>query len=317
MADSRNIYSFKSSKSGNEETHYFLTRGRISRNSFFNRSLLVLFCYLILVMLQYFYWKPLVVQPFQNDNTFISNYIIWYKIYHYLIPFFFVLFILIQSAKRVHDINRSAFNLLVPFMNVYYLLLPGTKGKNDFGIDPISERNIKYFDEMGSNKSHSSSKKGFELIKLPLIIFLLASSIYFSFDNVGIGSISSIRNKIPDDINISLNIKNRNQVNIGFVSVSSLDKQINDCLSETFLHRNFKYIQKDDASKLLEGIRENKIDLLLLSKDEAKKLLGVLDQTNSFYVRSISTSATLLLPHNNNKILNDLNDCIAEFINSK
>ncbi len=45
-------------------------------------------------------------------------------------------FLLAQGAKRCHDINKTGFLFLVPFVPIVLLFIPGTKGKNAYGDEP-------------------------------------------------------------------------------------------------------------------------------------------------------------------------------------
>lgn len=302
MASNKNLYNFKSSKTGNVETHYLLTRGRISRSTFLSRLIFVLIIFLFFTLINIFYWK--------SNNT---NYSIWANFYFYILPCFLLLFILIQGAKRIHDINKSAFNVLIPLLNFYYILLPGTNGNNDYGIDSSPQKNIKYFDQVDSfEASTSSNTKRTDLLKFISIIILLIFTFYF-YKNESIKStIRETTEYTLPNINLGLNVKNRDQLNIGFISVSALDKNKNSCLLNVFNNPSIKYIQKDNIEKLVKGMRENRIDLFLLSPDESRRITGKFDRTNTFYIKSISSKAIFILPAENIDIVNDLNNCLTD-----
>jgi uncharacterized membrane protein YhaH (DUF805 family) len=40
------------------------------------------------------------------------------------------------GVRRMHDINRSGWWVLLPFANIYWWCQPGTAGANQFGADP-------------------------------------------------------------------------------------------------------------------------------------------------------------------------------------
>jgi uncharacterized membrane protein YhaH (DUF805 family) len=52
------------------------------------------------------------------------------------------LFVLIPSItvgiRRMHDTNRSGWWLLLPFVNLIFLCLPGNQGPNRYGADPTA-----------------------------------------------------------------------------------------------------------------------------------------------------------------------------------
>lgn len=138
-----NIYNYRTPKSGNEETGFFNIKGRINRKSFILRWL---FSCGIFVIFTWFYY-----------NGFFSEYdsrsfIFFETIYFYVLPFFIYVFNLIQGAKRMHDVNKSGWYFFIPLYNIYLTFSRGTRGNNDYGIDPSPAKNIQYFDEIESNK---------------------------------------------------------------------------------------------------------------------------------------------------------------------
>jgi len=40
------------------------------------------------------------------------------------------------SARRMHDVEKEWFFMLIPFYNLYLACMEGTKGSNEFGADP-------------------------------------------------------------------------------------------------------------------------------------------------------------------------------------
>ncbi|MDO4708349.1 MAG: DUF805 domain-containing protein [Pseudomonadota bacterium] len=54
-----------------------------------------------------------------------------------IIVFFFLYIILLASlVRRMHDINKSGWFAIIPFVNFILSLFPGTPGPNRFGPDP-------------------------------------------------------------------------------------------------------------------------------------------------------------------------------------
>lgn len=45
-------------------------------------------------------------------------------------------FIIIQGIKRIHDLNKSGWFVLIPIYNLVLFLTKGTKGDNKYGADP-------------------------------------------------------------------------------------------------------------------------------------------------------------------------------------
>lgn len=50
--------------------------------------------------------------------------------------FILSIFMIIQGVKRMHDVDKSGWFLLIPLVNLIFCLTPGTNGPNRFGEDP-------------------------------------------------------------------------------------------------------------------------------------------------------------------------------------
>jgi len=134
-----NLYDYKGPKSGNEETGFFNTKGRISRDAFFKRVALVILIYSCSYL-------ALEIGLFL---VFGARFYLFFETLHSsFLPLGLVVFLLIQGAKRMHDINRSGWIFLTPFYNLYLSSLSGDKGNNDYGIDPQPRNRVTYFDEL-------------------------------------------------------------------------------------------------------------------------------------------------------------------------
>jgi uncharacterized membrane protein YhaH (DUF805 family) len=162
MEKAQNIYNYKPLKSSNVEVSYFLTKGRITGKAFFLRLLLVVVLYScsFLVYSQYFIPKRNNIE--NNINPKDKEDGITYKdlqkgfatqfqiVEQFQIYFLIALFafLLIQGAKRMHDVNKSGWCFLVPFYNIVLVFCRGTLGQNNYGLDPRPQKVVKYFDEL-------------------------------------------------------------------------------------------------------------------------------------------------------------------------
>ncbi|MDR1383768.1 MAG: DUF805 domain-containing protein [Planctomycetaceae bacterium] len=142
MAKSNDVGAIPYEKENNVEISLFQTQGRITRKAFFFRLILCVVVWLIfhavyVCWVASYYWEYIEID---SDKIQI------YKIIDlYVIPCIFAIFILIQSVKRVHDVNLSGWFLLVPFYNLYLILVDGTDGNNSYGLHPYAEKkNPKY-----------------------------------------------------------------------------------------------------------------------------------------------------------------------------
>jgi TonB family protein len=133
------LFDNKGPKSGNEETGFFNTKGRISRSAFFKRVALVVLIYLC----SYFALEIGLYLVFG-----VRFYLFFETLHSFFLPLGLIAFLFVQGAKRMHDINRSGWIFLTPFYNLYLSSLPGDKGNNDYGIDPQPGNKVTYFDEL-------------------------------------------------------------------------------------------------------------------------------------------------------------------------
>ena len=100
---------------------YFVFEGRASRSEY--------------------WWFQLIVSPSYFISTVFENDIA----YIFLgITLFTLIPAISAGVRRLHDINRSGFFLLISFIPfigglvlLFFLIAEGTKGKNRFGSDPL------------------------------------------------------------------------------------------------------------------------------------------------------------------------------------
>ncbi len=108
-------------------------KGRIRRKTYWIRILILNFLSFVL----FFGLYGLTIYIYNSD---IDNYLIvrhytelFYLILLYLI---FVPFGIIQGVKRMHDIDKSGWYLLIPIYSLILLFTDGTIGNNQYGEDP-------------------------------------------------------------------------------------------------------------------------------------------------------------------------------------
>jgi uncharacterized membrane protein YhaH (DUF805 family) len=150
-----NIYSYKTPKSGNEETGFFNIKGRIPRIAFLLRFALVTFLFFLSYYIKDHFEAIYYTHLEDNWEVTDESTITWHNLTSYfhdfITPVATFLFISIQGAKRMHDVNKSGWYFFIPLYNIYLAFSPGTKGNNNYGIDPSPVKNIQYFDELELN----------------------------------------------------------------------------------------------------------------------------------------------------------------------
>lgn len=161
MDKNNNIYSYKTPKSMNEEVHYFLTKGRITIGAFVLRFLFAVLTIAIFYTIYDHYALPkfhekLVLNDIGEyiirDVTFKTSFNIFENLTFFIIPSLMGVFIFIQAVKRIHDVNKSGWYILIPLYNIVLLFTKGTKGNNDYGVCPRPQKQVKYFDELEKTK---------------------------------------------------------------------------------------------------------------------------------------------------------------------
>jgi uncharacterized membrane protein YhaH (DUF805 family) len=174
-----NLYNYSTPKSGNEETNFFNIKGRITMTAFFARLLFAVGIYSLswVIFNQGIYtWFGVRIENFFET------------IHLYILPLILIAFVLIQGAKRVHDVNKSGWLFLIPFYNVYLSFCRGTIGSNNYGIDPKPMAQVNYFDELETNiaevETHSPLKQSsnFNLIFGLLFVLIIFLIVYDGYD---------------------------------------------------------------------------------------------------------------------------------------
>lgn len=153
----KNIYNYITELSGMEETWYLSPKGRITLKSFLFRTLFAVTVFLFFYIIYSSYALPkyhekLRPDSFGNmvifDEFFESTFNMYQNFTFTFLPLILGLFVLIQAVKRIHDTNRSGWNVLIPVYNLMLIFSKGTVGSNDFGADPKPMKKVKYFDEL-------------------------------------------------------------------------------------------------------------------------------------------------------------------------
>lgn len=150
-----NLYILKGNRSQDVEIHYLLPVGRITLKAWVLRLVasFLCFCIYVFVILGSIYYFKLCNENGISIRSFVSQF--KSQIEFWLFPLLVFVFIVIQSIKRLHDVNKRGMLLFIPFYNLYLLISPGSKGENnDFGVNPIKK--IEFFSDL---KNVTKTKK--------------------------------------------------------------------------------------------------------------------------------------------------------------
>jgi uncharacterized membrane protein YhaH (DUF805 family) len=273
MNKEKNIYNFKEPKSSNEEVNYFNIKGRINRKAFFVRLLLTIVIYfLFLVLFNSGFHKNF---GFRFENFYETIHI-------FIFPLIFSLFVLIQGAKRMHDINKSGWNFFIPFYNLYLTFLPGTNGNNDYGIDYNTTKDVTYFDELNENLTDIKNKqvlenknnKDYSFLIFFAFILLVAISVWYSSNN---NNNSQPTNTTTDSSSIGSKTIVEDSAAPAKIKVDSgASKKSNSKTKPNSKIKTYTSEELDNILKLLEG----KNDKLVWEGDDNKGYHSYFEKIN-------------------------------------
>ena len=149
--------------------------GRASRSEFW---------YFILV--SYFIWIVLlIISNFRLEQTILNSFLEFLVL---IFPLAMMIPMTTVWVRRIHDINRSGWLILIPFLNFILLFLKGTKGDNRYGSDPSKTiyKEI-YLTKSEEIKVEERVKKASIVAKLEIVggtLFAVSATIHeaISFD---------------------------------------------------------------------------------------------------------------------------------------
>lgn len=267
----QNLYNYKTPKNKQEETHFFLTKGRITLKAFLLRFLFVLGLVFIYVI-----YKTL-----SNSQSF--------GLFDWL---FFVLtsvFLAIQGVKRIHDVNQSGWYALIPIYNLTLLFSQGTSGDNDYGIDPNPQLKVTYFDELNDETNKQEDKNKKHILILISVILLVISAIVFLLWNKESDKEELNKNIyfcLPETLNVRSSKDESSKLNIvGNLrygdSVEVISKVDPFWYEIKFNDESSNYVYKDylinrDDFKLLQNFANNQPSFATLQSQQKKALLNIL-----------------------------------------
>jgi len=167
MAKNKYLDNYKPPASSNEEKSYFLTYGRIRRRVFFLRTLLIVGILIVSNIVMEFYFQEQFSHWRDVGNGVVRNqgFLFWYNVYfifnYFVLTTLLAIFFVVQSTKRMHDVNKSGWFILIPCYNIVLWFTKGTKEQNDFGLDPKPQKIEKYYD----NSLYHCPKCGYTQIR--------------------------------------------------------------------------------------------------------------------------------------------------------
>ena len=164
-----NSYDYTIPKKRNKETSIFLIKGRITRKIYFLRLLLCTGIYAEIALLYIYRFSA------DGSNWLSTDFGQFLFIY---VPLLLVAFIFIQRIKRMHDLNRSGWDSIIPFL----VFQKGDNGDNDYGIDPV-KKPVEFFDQLDEyhekNNDDAIERKRKRATYLSVLIVLIIAAAAF------------------------------------------------------------------------------------------------------------------------------------------
>jgi uncharacterized membrane protein YhaH (DUF805 family) len=156
------LYNYKPPAGKYSETSLFLIKGRITRTTYFRR---LLYSLILLTGVSLLYFNQ---TTGKSLNELLMGEFDLFGSYLFLCCILFLLFILIQRVKRVHDLDKPGVYALIPFL----VFLKGTEGDNNYGIDPAIKA-LAFFDQLKDQTAEEKPQnKNIKKHKTNLIVFI-------------------------------------------------------------------------------------------------------------------------------------------------
>ena len=156
-------------KKNNEETNLFLWHGRIDRKTYLIRFLFCCFLYLfLLVIFNYFQTSDI-----KEDSVFSTRSFGYFQLYVNLL--ILIVFVLIQRIKRMHDLNRSGWYSVYPFL----VFKRGTDGPNEYGLNPGLEFPTYYDQRKDYERKYAQLPEKRKFLRRGYLYLLLISLFVF------------------------------------------------------------------------------------------------------------------------------------------
>ena len=181
-------------KSNNVETSLLSPRGRITRGSFLLRLLVCVAVWLVFHLV-FVLWEATGYKHRAGLDVATENiHRAMRRADRLVLPAALLLFLAVQGAKRMHDNDRSAWWLLVPFYGLWLLFATGTPDDNSFGLLPRRERTLPAYAEPDGGGRESGVEPAWQIVAGSLAGLAVVMAIAWYFP---IGGNSALRTAEP------------------------------------------------------------------------------------------------------------------------
>jgi hypothetical protein len=156
--------------------------------------------------------------------------------------------------------------------------------------------------------SHGASLKKKLLVLLGILITIMVIG-------MGISAITNKNNSIPIEkieVKIYSNVKKRNKIIIGSLSIMESNAKFNTCLKDVFGDRTIKFSSYNKINNALLDMKNEEMDILILKESEIKDLQGVLDISEALVWEGYSEDIYIAIPKNNQTHLQNITKCFKK-----
>lgn len=175
-----------------------------------------------------------------------------------------------------------------------------------------ASKNIPQKKREHENFAVKSNKKYLYPILAIITLILIALIVWFNYFKkvVPVDQVESDGNKV--EVKIYANVKKRNKLVVGSLSLNVSNTNFNSCLKEVFGDRFIKYSSYDDSDNALNDLKNQETDILILTADEVSKFKNTLEISESMEWEGISQDVFIAAPYNNSIHINNVTNCFTK-----
>lgn len=188
------------------------------------------------------------------------------------------------------------------------------------GIDWTNAKDVeeltKFFISKANNpadktaESYNNIKKinRFSLVGILSVFLVIGLAIWFIFKKNLIINDTSLTK--PIEVKIYANVKKRNKLVIGTLSINDANAKFNSCMKDVFGDRFIKYYKYEKIEQALQDMDKEETDILILNKDETNGIKDILDLSESMIWEGQSEDIYIAIPKSNETHLKNIQKCL-------
>jgi hypothetical protein len=175
------------------------------------------------------------------------------------------------------------------------------------GIEWTNAKEVKelspYFNQSAKRINWKRIIIGVFLVLVVLTVFLLL--FYKSSDSRSKSNLDG-----PITAKVYANVKKRNKLVVGSISVPQTNRKFKQCLRHVFGDKIIKASSYANSKDALKDMQNNETDILLLRRLEIKEFQDVLDISDPIVLEGYDEDVYIAIPKNNNTHLDNIFNCL-------